>query len=318
MKWSVATSAFALMLLVDACEQSNSSQSQENTSALTPQTPVATEVEQRHLPKGFQDYYYSGEAEISSYRLQQARYGELREGTAVLIYVTEPFSPTEWVKSDQPGEGDVSVLKLNFTRKFNTGIYPYSAMVSSFAPVQKRAPLLKVSASVQEWCGHAYTEMRHLPPGYYEADIMSYFQGESQRNLKVADEKLEDELWNLIKLNPAELPTGKLQMVPSMLHLRLMHWPLRSYAVEARLSANGDTSHYSLHYPELERKLSIAFDPNFPYTIYGWEDSYPSGFGDKRKILTTRATLMKSVKSAYWQKNNLADSTYRAELGLHP
>ena len=34
----------------------------------------------------FNAYWYAGKAEITSYSLQQARYGELRDGHAVLIF----------------------------------------------------------------------------------------------------------------------------------------------------------------------------------------------------------------------------------------
>ena len=37
-------------------------------------------------------YWYNSEAEITSYNLKQARYGEIHEGKAALIFVTEPFS----------------------------------------------------------------------------------------------------------------------------------------------------------------------------------------------------------------------------------
>ena len=40
----------------------------------------------------FAKYWYKGKAEITSYKLQQARYGEMYEGTAVTIFVTEDFS----------------------------------------------------------------------------------------------------------------------------------------------------------------------------------------------------------------------------------
>ena len=42
----------------------------------------------------FQDYWYNHGAEISRYSLQQMRYGEIHEGDAVLVFVTEKISPT--------------------------------------------------------------------------------------------------------------------------------------------------------------------------------------------------------------------------------
>ena len=112
----------------------------------------------------FGDYWYRGKAEVTSYRLQQARYGQIREGDAVLIFVTEPFSESRHVKLDRPGEagGDaVTVLKLNATRKFLTGIYPYSMMTSVFTPIDANsdARAIKITTSSQEWCGHTFTQL---------------------------------------------------------------------------------------------------------------------------------------------------------------
>src|SRR5688500_17809876 len=83
----------------------------------------------------FKTYWHAGKAEINSYELSQSRYGEKRDGRAVLIFVTEDFSKKNHVKFDHPEEavlGKVNVLKLNFTKNFTTGIYPYSMMLSVF------------------------------------------------------------------------------------------------------------------------------------------------------------------------------------------
>ena len=52
--------------------------------------------------KAFNNYWYGGTAELSSFTLRQARYGEIHEGEAVLIFVTEPFSESKQVKLDNP------------------------------------------------------------------------------------------------------------------------------------------------------------------------------------------------------------------------
>ena len=62
-----------------------------------------------------QGYWNQGKAELTSFELQQARYGELHPGSAVLIFVTEPFSKTKQVKLDDPRRAPddaVEVLKL--------------------------------------------------------------------------------------------------------------------------------------------------------------------------------------------------------------
>lgn len=301
------------LLLFTSCNTPTASQ--EESSSLSGKSQTAPKA--RALPDSFNNYWYNGEAEISVYELSQARYGELREGHASMIFVTEPFNPKKLVKSNQASEQDVSVLKLNFTRKFNTGIYPYSTMVSSFVPVQQQGHALKVSTSVQEWCGQIYSELRNPGGGDYEVDLYSYFEDETQTGVALPKNTLENELWNLVKLSPENLPEGDLKVVPSFLYLRLMHKPMQAYPAEAQKSSRGDTITYQLHYPDLKRTLEIHFDAHFPHQIWSWKDSHPSGFGDAKKILTTTATLKSTYKGAYWSQNSNADSTLRRLLQLH-
>ena len=74
----------------------------------------------------FDTHWHDGKAELDGYRLTIERYGHARQGRAVAIYVTEPFSRSRHVKLDDPSRtpGDVvDVLKLNLVRDFQTGIY---------------------------------------------------------------------------------------------------------------------------------------------------------------------------------------------------
>ncbi|MFU8805323.1 MAG: septum formation inhibitor Maf, partial [Bradymonadaceae bacterium] len=103
----------------------------------------------------FWDHWGDGKAELTSYKGRIARYGELREATAVLIYVTEPTHRESWIKDDDAqGVDRVDVLKLNHTISFSTGIYPYSVMTSTFSPVddwgRERFFPAKINLSVQE------------------------------------------------------------------------------------------------------------------------------------------------------------------------
>jgi hypothetical protein len=84
-------------------------------SKVTKASPVASAFIQS---QEFKDYWYAGEAEITSYELQQARYGEIRNGKAVLVFVTEDFLPQKQVKADRYNSTNIPVLKLNSTKKF--------------------------------------------------------------------------------------------------------------------------------------------------------------------------------------------------------
>lgn len=260
-------------------------------------------------------YWYAGEAELSSYSLKQARYGELHEGHAVLVFVTEPFDKKALVKPERGSANETSVLKLNFTKKFNTGIYPYSMMTSTFYPFRKGEHSLKVSSSSQEWCGHTFMEFRNN--GKFEASIRSYFEGESKELTSMDQALLEDDVWTKIRLTPDALPMGELEMYPSFMYLRMAHQDLKPYKCIASIDEGGEMEQvYTLEYPSLGRSLSIRFEAQFPYRILGWEESYASGWGVDRKELTTIATLRKSIKSDYWNQNKVADSKMRTLLEL--
>lgn len=273
--------------------------------------------------KVFDQYWYNGEAELNSYTLEQARYGEVHEGEAVLVFVTEPFSKSKQVKLDNPEanpQDEVSVMKLNLTKKFYTGVYPYSIMQSSFTPIDLATypHTLKVSTSSQEWCGHSFTQYNLQDKGY-RVQQHSYFESEGETDQNLPKVLLEDEIWSRIRINPSDLPTGKFDILPGSIYVRLRHTGFKAEQVIGSLEvakSNKDWMTYRLEYPASKRDLSIHFSKDFPHQIQGWEESYRSGFGSGAKKLVTKATLKKSIRLDYWNKNGVADAKYREVLGL--
>jgi len=47
-----------------------------------------------------------------------------------------------------------------------------------------------------------------------------------------------------------------------------------------------------------------------------WKETYESGWGNSRKLLTTKATLLKTLHIPYWEKNKNSNAYLRKELGL--
>jgi len=258
----------------------------------------------------FANYWYQGKAELTSYVLKQARYGEIHEGNAVLIFVTEDFSKTKHVKLDdyvRAGKDGVKVLKLNLTKNFNTGIYPYSMMASIFTPVSGH-PTLKVTTSSQEWCGHTFGQF-NLDGDTYRIRQYSYFEQEGDVTVRLKQVLLEDEIWNRIRLNPASLPTGEISLIPGSMFQRLEHADIDVSMSVAQLETLENGNHaYTLRYPSLNRTLTIHYEPTFPYAITEWEETV----GD----LTTRATRDRSIMLDYWNHNSTEDLALRTELNL--
>jgi hypothetical protein len=294
-----------ISLLLSAC----STPSRELKSAPT-EAPVSLEK-----------YWYSGLAELTSYELEQARYGELRKGTAVTIFVTEPFSKSKHVKLDDyraAGDDKISVLKMNLTKNFLTGIYPYSIMLSTFTPMDG-SRMLKSTMSSQEWCGHTFFQTNKLQSGYQWTG-RSYFESEGDQTDTIDNEWTEDELWTQIRLNPEGLPIGKITLLPSTVYLRLRHQPVEAVAATAlldiaKVSDYSQSPHYKYTVDYLDRSLSIYFEQSLPYSILGWEETHMSGFGNPTH-LTTRAKRIATIREKYWEKNRNADSLLREALGL--
>lgn len=267
--------------------------------------------------KSFRDYWYQGKAELTRYDLKQSRYGEIHSGEAVFIFVTEPFLAEKQVKYEHGDRsGAISVLKGNLTRKFFTGIYPYSIMTSVFTPVDlKNRTTLKTTTSVQEWCGHTFTQL-NWRNGKYAGLLYSYFQDEGDQRFEMDGVMLEDEIWTRIRISPATLPQGSFRIIPGGEYSRLRHFKLQPVAATATLSAQGDHQLYTVHYPDLNRDLKIEFESALPHAIVSWEEKGPGGFGPTPKILTTKAVRTKSIWLDYWNKHSVSDSGYRKELGL--
>ncbi|WP_248723220.1 septum formation inhibitor Maf [Seonamhaeicola sp. ML3] len=298
-----------LLLLATSCKEQK--QPEDVTHNWETHFEIAEPFESEKLSQEFKAYWYTGKAEISSYELEQARYGEIRKGKAVLIYVTEDFLPEIQVKADNPNPKNIPVLKLNATKNFNTGIYPYAIMQSVFYPVSNNQHALKVSSSMQEWCGHVYAQLNN----YDNFKIMShsYFEGEADQNFELDKTILENELWPQLRINPESLPTGELEIIPAFEYCRMRHMDIKPY----KASAVQKKGEYTVSYPNINRSLKIMFNPEFPFDILSWEESIKIGVDPNAKVLTTKASKLKTIKSAYWNKNSNKYEVLRDTLKLN-
>jgi hypothetical protein len=302
------------LALLAACEK-------DRPPVPPPPRERAAEQSSGQSPEDFRAYWNAGKAEITHFALQQARYGEVRRGDALLIFVTEDFLPDKQVKAERPASAAqaVPILKLNLAKEFNTGIYRYSLMTSVFTPVDRRAHprTLKTATSSQEWCGMTYVQL-NLRGERYELTGHSYFENEADQSYALPAALLEDEIWTLVRITPESLPVGDVRLIPGALASRLRHRPLRVEVAKASLGpgASADLSRYAIEYPESKRTLSIEFRKAFPHEIASFEETYLDGFGSRAKVLTTRGEKTHLLRTAYWKHNANSDLPLRTKLGL--
>lgn len=283
-------------------------------SCWSPSTPRDARLKPTYVTDNFKSYWYSGKAEINVFKLDQSRYGENRDGKAILIFVSEDFSMKKHVKMDNPDADladKVNVLKMNFAKNFVTGIYPYSMMLSVFSAVNQNPHPLKVTMSSQEWCGHVFSQL-DLDQEKYIVHTHSYFENDRDEQVSLKAAWLEDELWNLIRLDPEKLPLGQIEIIPGLFFTRLNHVSNQVTKATSGKEKRGDDIQYTVNFNDGERILAITYQKDFPHKIYSW-DEYLQVKGRK---LHTVATLEKTLITDYWRKNSNEFLYLRDSLGL--
>ena len=256
------------------------------------------------------DYWFD-KAEVTRYSLRQQRYGEMREGQSLLIFVTEPFLTDRQVKHEfGPGENAVPVLKLNRIRTFPTGIYDYRMMASVFHPAEKfgREPAgLKTAMSSTEWCGLSFQQVNRRG-NQLEVELRSYFQAEGDRNLSFDSVWTEDELWLRLRLDPSGLPTGAFRVLPELFYQRLAHLSPSIQDAVGSLDMEEQPAAYRIEYPGLDRVLTIQFEGDYPHRILGWKETVDGA-------VFSEATATHSEMLYYWELNSTEDRRLIEKLG---
>ena len=305
---ALAAGIFALIFLQNCSNANDSTQAPPPPSPAPSAPAVLTALP---APVGFNDYWYQGKAEISTYDVVQERYGETRSAEQVNVFVTEDFSKKKQVKLDDAasaGDDRVPILKLNALRRFHTGIYDYSIMSSIFSPVDG-SPALKTTCTVQDWCGQVFFQT-NLEKSGIRARSFSYFETEGDTDLRLPVTLLEDELWTKVRLGPDKIPVGKVNVLPSDIYVRLRHKPFQPESAFITLEQNGTESTLKVNYAGAWRSLSIRFETASPHRILGWEE-----IGEKGTLLS-KGSLKASLMSAYWAQHDNSHSPLRDSLKL--
>lgn len=277
---------------------------------------------------GFWDRWGDGNAEVASYELTFPRYGEARAGSAVAIFVTEPFSGATRVKSDRSSGDDVAqALKLNLVKDFSTGIYDYNTMLSAFVPVESKAGMIageaaKISYSSQEWCGHVYQQVL-FDENAVRHTSHSYFDGEADQNgdlVRPTGGLAEDGLylWARGLAAPALEPGGSAR-VPLLLSLqraRLSHRELDWG--QATLSRDAGVEETSVPAGTFTVETYRAKIDGGPTWVFHVEREAPRRLIRWSTSDGEQAELVATDRLPYWQLHRNRDLGLLENIGLKP
>ena len=278
----------------------------------------------------FWKHWGDGKGELSGYDLTTPRYGQLRKGIAITVFVTETFSNSLRVKSDpgrHPKADEFPVLKLNLVEDFATGIYDYNLLTSVFvalSPVNGRpagAPT-KVAFSSQEWCGGVWSQLL-FDAGSVRSVLHSYFDGEADQSRTVAvppDALSEDALllWARGLAAPLVRPGERreAQLVRSLESARMNHKPvdlqravLSRDTAASRVTVPAGTFDVGRATVEVAGGLTWKFwvETAAPHRIIEWESSDGG-----------KASLLGSDRLEYWNLHGEGQESFLGRLGLKP
>lgn len=278
----------------------------------------------------FWNHWGDGKAEVAGYELKFKRYGEIRTGVAVVIFVTEPFVNSSRVKAESKKHltSDIfNVMKLNLIRNFSTGIYDYNTMTSVFVGLEpfgglKAGSIAKASFSSQEWCGHVYEQLRFFPREV-EIDSHSYFDGEADQAFTLRrplNGLSEDQLFHWARgLSAPFLDKGEsveIELLSSMLSSRFQHVPLSWRP--AKLARSSDTYKVSVPSGEFNvRKMTVSSLHGTEWTFYVEEVS-PHRIIEWSNSEKEQAVLLNSERLEYWKMNSSQFINDVKRLGLLP
>lgn len=292
--------------------------------------PSAAAKAPQRYDEAFWEAWGDGFAEVSTYELVMPRYGEPRDGESIMIFVSETFSESQRVKADagrHPKADEFPVMKLNWQKNFQTGIYDYSEMLSSFLGLSAtggRPPgtLTKLSFSRQEWCGQMFAQAL-FDSSRIRVSGSSYFDGDADLSqaLPVQAEGISEDglaFWARGMSAPFLKP-GESRDVPFLTSLRSArdaHQPLAwsrinltRNATLQKLDAPAGEFEVETFSAQLANGKGFVFfvEKDAPYRIIRWQ--FTSG---------EAAALIASERVKYWELNRPGGETALRSLGLEP
>jgi len=295
--------------------------------------PCAAFSQTNDASQQFWKHWGDGNGEIATYATTQSRYGELRTGETVMIFVTEEMSRRTGIKVESekiPPQDRMPVIKFNRNVKFQTGVYDYSYMTSTFSALSSEMGLhplsaMKISHAMTEWCGNYFGMVRTEHDGI-RFTRHSYFEAEGDTDgerlaLPNGAWEYEDNLPILIRelngewMNAGE--TRRVMLLPTFQHQRFLHTPHVFLSAEIKKESSGplrvgeknypSTTTWSWSYDDVKGPVRETYivDASYPHHILSWKSSD----GSSGKLLAVK-------RLPYWNQHDNASAPLRHELKL--
>ncbi len=219
--------------------------------------------------KIFTDYWKNNKIETTKYDLKEDSISVGEGSLTFNIDYVEGVNKTD----------SIQVLHSDFIGKIHKEDYDYSTMTSIYLPLNLtlRPHAMKIVNSVQEPSGNSFLALSQIPKSY-EIESENTFKEKTKEHFILERKNSEDELWAKIRMNPNDLPTGDIEIIPSFAYWQSVRKSPSIYEAKAELKDYSGKEFtgkklkiYNLDYPDLKRNLSIIFEADFPFEIIGWK-----------------------------------------------
>jgi len=253
-------------------------------------------------------YWYDGTAEINFYDAKISKYGTPREADELVhILVTEKHKPDQLVKADNWREpGLVDMLKFNYIRTFQTGIYSYREMMSVFFQ-SGELQLAKLTFSSQEWCGQSFKELVNFKRKS-SYNYNTYWDGQGSGSFDIT---FPEDLYaydalpvQLRMLNLLENQKFEIDLLPTQKSSKAVYPKTEKAIVTVVKSEEISVSagNYDCYLVEVSHSAGndlFWLEKSFPYRMVKWEAHN-----------TDLYELIDSKKLAYWELNQPGGEKY--------
>jgi hypothetical protein len=235
-----------------------------------------------------------------------------------LIFVTETFTDEQRVKSDGGHRDEYPVMKLNAVMDYQTGMYDYNVMTSTFVRIDGKGALgvpVKVSMSMQEWCGHVYEQL--LPSeDAVQWTSHSYFDGEGDRQTPYplrGGAVFLDALPVLVRGLVGELKDGTYDAFPTLVSGRYAHKPPAWTSVT--VSRSNVPSQVTVPAGTFE-VVQVTTEVDGVRTVWSVESAAPHHLVRWERSDGEVAELLGTDRIAYWQQNKPGGEDLLPSIGL--
>ncbi|RMD69292.1 MAG: hypothetical protein D6818_10490, partial [Bacteroidetes bacterium] len=143
----------------------------------------------------------------------------------------------------------------------------------------------------------------------YRMRLFSYFESEGDQDREVKAVLLEDEIFNRLRLDPAQFQDEQVvELIPAAHYLRLHHQAAVPRQARIRHQQQESGTWLIVEYLHLPRTLRIRYETEFPYRVLEWQED------DEGQL--TRAVLKRTLRLPYWEHHDNDDLPLRDSLQL--